>query len=85
MPSDTVIAVTILQTLTVFVAIPVLIYALIAVFTLLPGRAKGRPAKYRPGAPWEYPAQWWAGDEPVVSAGAADGARRRGGGARGTW
>lgn len=76
---------TILQTLTVFVAIPVLIYALIAVATLVPGRAKGKPAKYRPGSPWEYPAQWWAGDQPVVSAGAADGAQRRGGGAHGNW
>lgn len=83
--SDKVIIVTILQTLTVFVGIPVLIYALIAVFTLIPGRAEGKPASYRPGAPWEYPSQWWAGDHPVVSAGAPDGARRTGGGARGTW
>ena len=50
-----------------FVGIPVLIYALIAVFTLIPGRAKKRP-RYRPGQPWEYPAQWWAGDQPVVAA-----------------
>ena len=73
---------TILETLAVFVGIPVLIYALIAVLTLLPGRAKKRP-RYRPGQPWEYPAQWWAGDQPVVAA--ADAAGSNGGGARGTW
>ncbi len=76
---------TILQTLTVFVGLPVLIYGLIAVLTLVPGRNRGKPAKYRPGVPWEYPAQWWAGDQPVVSAGAADGTVRKGGGARGEW
>ena len=49
--------VTIVETLVVFVGIPVLIYALIAVFTLIPGRGKKRP-RYRPGQAWEYPAQW---------------------------
>ncbi|HEY4991268.1 MAG TPA: hypothetical protein VII33_04215 [Nakamurella sp.] len=75
---------TIIQTLAVFVGIPVVIYGLIAVFTILPGRARSRRPKYRPGAAWEYPAQWWAGDQPVVAAGSGD-AAGTGGGARGTW
>ena len=50
----------------VFVGIPVLIYVLIAVCTLLPGRGKKR-TRYRPGQAREYPAHWWAGDEPVVA------------------
>lgn len=74
---------TILETLAVFVGIPVLIYALIAVFTLLPGRAKRRP-RYRPGQTWEYPAQWWSGDQPVVAA-AGKASGMSGGGAHGTW
>ncbi len=79
------ITVTILETLAVFVGIPALIYGLIAVLTLIPGRAKGRKTKYRPGSAWEYPAQWWAGDQPVVSAGTSAGAGASGGGAHGTW
>ena len=76
---------TILETLTVFVGIPVLIYGLIIVFTMIPGRAKSKRPKYRPGQPWEYPAQWWAGDQPVVAAGTVDASGMNGGGARGTW
>jgi hypothetical protein len=78
-----VIIVTILQTLAVFVGLPVLIYALIAVLTLIPGRGKRRP-RYRPGQQWDYPPQWWAGDQPVVTA-ATDAPGIIGGGARGTW
>jgi hypothetical protein len=82
--SDTVIAMTIPETLAVFVGIPVLIYGLIAVLVLVPGRAKRR-ARYRPGQDWEYPSQWWAGDQPILvpAAGATPGTTR--GGARGTW
>ena len=76
--------VTIVETLVVFVGIPVLIYALIGVCTLLPGRGKKR-TRYRPGQTWEYPAQWWAGDEPVVAAGAAEARGANGGGAHGSW
>jgi hypothetical protein len=76
--------VTILETLAVFVGIPALIYALIAVCTLLPGRGKKR-TRYRPGQTWEYPAQWWAGDEPVVAASIGAARNANGGGARGTW
>lgn|GEM_PF-3095895 len=75
---------TIIQTLAVFVGIPVLIYALIAIFTLLPGRSKKRP-RYRAGQAWGYPAQWWAGDQTVVAAASADAGGPRGGGAHGTW
>jgi hypothetical protein len=76
--------VTILQTLLVFVGIPVLIYGLIAILTLLPGRSKKRP-RYRPGQSWDYPAQWWAGDQPVVASSATDVRGANGGGAHGTW
>ncbi|MET0862929.1 MAG: hypothetical protein ABWZ98_01210 [Nakamurella sp.] len=75
---------TILETLAVFVGIPVLIYALIGAFTLIPGRSKRRP-KDRPGQQWDYPAQWWAGDQPVVGAGTAEAAGMTGGGASGKW
>jgi hypothetical protein len=76
--------VTILQTLAVFVGIPLLIYVVIGVCTLLPGRGKKR-ARYRPGQAWEYPAHWWAGDEPVVAAGAGEARGANGGGAHGEW
>ncbi len=33
---------------------------------MVPGRPK-RP-RYRPGQTWDYPPQWWAGDQPVVTA-----------------
>ncbi|MGI8417030.1 MAG: aa3-type cytochrome oxidase subunit CtaJ [Nakamurella sp.] len=74
----------ILQTLTIYVGTPAVIYGGIAACTLLPGRAKQK-ARYRAGQPWDYSPQWWAGDTPVqvpaadVNAGAARG------GARGTW
>ena len=79
------ITVTILETLAVFVGIPLLIYVVIGLCTLLPGRSKMKRARYRPGQPWEYPAQWWAGDQPVVAAGTVDASGMNGGGARGTW
>ena len=75
--------VTIIQTIAVFVGIPALIYGVIALCTLVPGRHK-RP-RYRPGQAWDYPPQWWAGDQPVVTAGATDNRLAQGGGAHGTW
>ncbi|MTD13476.1 hypothetical protein GIS00_05895 [Nakamurella sp. YIM 132087] len=74
---------TILETVAVFVGGPLVIYAGIAAFTVLPNRAKARP-RYTPGQAWDYPPQWWAGDTPVlaVDAPGSDDAK---GGARGTW
>lgn len=75
--------VTILQTIGVFVGIPVLIYGTIFVLTMVPGRHK-RP-RYRPGQSWEYPPQWWAGDQPIVASAAAESRSVQGGGAHGSW
>lgn len=77
------IRVTILQTIGVFVGIPALIYGTIAVLTMVPGRRK-RP-RYRPGQAWEYPPQWWAGDQPIVTAAGSESRLAQGGGAHGTW
>ena len=57
--------VNILQTLAIFLGIPLLVYLILALLTLVPGRAKKHP-RYRPGQPWDFPPQLWAGDEPVV-------------------
>ena len=74
----------ILQTLAIFLGIPLLVYVILALLTLVPGRAKKHP-RYRPGQPWDFPPQLWAGDEPVVvpQTGVLTGTGR--GGARGTW
>lgn len=76
--------VTVLETLGVYVLIPLVIVLLVAALTLGPGRAKARP-RYRPGESWDYPDQFWAGDDPVVSKDPADRVGTRLGGARGTW
>ena len=82
--SDTVLRVTIFQTLALFVGVPLLIYVLLALFSMVPGRSRKRP-KYQPGEPWDYPAQWWAGDTPVAVTGVRDTPGERTGGARGNW
>ncbi len=75
---------TILQTVAIFVAIPLALYLVIALFSMLPGRAKKRPG-YQPGTSWDYPDQWWAGDYPVPAADPALVVAGTEGGARGTW
>lgn len=74
----------VLQTVLAFVVAPLAIIVLIMLLTLIPGRAKRHP-RYRAGEPWEYPPQWWAGDQTVAvpGTGVASGSTR--GGARGTW
>ena len=74
----------IVQVLAVFIGIPLLVYVIIALLTLVPGRAKTR-MRYRPGQSWDYAPQLWAGDQPVVvrQAGVLTPSSR--GGARGTW
>lgn len=74
----------ILETVAIFVGGPLAIYAVIALLTLIPGRAK-KHAKYQPGQRWDYPDQWWAGDYPVVPADPALVVVGSEGGARGTW
>jgi hypothetical protein len=74
--------VSIIETLAVYVGIPALIYGIIALLTLVPGRS--RRHRYRPGQAWDYPPQWWAGDQPVVASATTD-RPGQGGGAHGTW
>lgn len=74
----------VLEVIGVFVVIPAVIYAAFAVFTVGVGHAKRR-VHYRPGQPWEYPDQLWAGDTTVIAAAPADRVGTRTGGARGTW
>lgn len=77
---------TILETIGVYVVIPGAMVGLAALLTVVPGRVRSRPARYRPGQPWEYPDRLWAGDLPVVTSGSADAEPSQStGGARGTW
>ncbi|NNG37132.1 hypothetical protein [Nakamurella aerolata] len=74
---------TILQTLGVFVGIPLAIYLVIGLLVFLPGRHSRRG--YRAGEQWDYPPQLWAGDTPVqIPAGDALAGTSEGG-ARGSW
>ncbi len=76
--------VTVLQTLGIYVLIPLVCVAIIAAIVLGRSRARSRP-RYRPGQPWDYPDHFWAGDDPVVAKDPADRVGTRLGGARGTW
>jgi hypothetical protein len=90
--SDTVIVVSVVQTILVFVLIPAAIYGVIALLTLWPKFARG--PRYRPGQPWTYEPVWWSASGAVAPAqtgqteehAAADPAVRTArGGARGNW
>lgn len=74
----------IFQTVAVYVGGPLVLYGLIALLTLVPSRLKKR-VRYRPGEPWEFPAQWWAGDHSIAPADPALVVTGTEGGARGTW
>ncbi len=74
----------ILQTLLVYVVVPLALYGSIALLTVVRTAAKKRP-KYRPGQPWDYPGQWWAGDYPVAPVDPDLVVAGTEGGARGTW
>lgn len=82
-------AVTVLQTIGVYVLIPIALYGVIALFTLWPRIARG--PRYRPGQDWSFEPVWWSGNPdgvgtgtiaPPAVGGAASTAR---GGARGNW
>lgn len=73
-----------MQTLLVFVVVPLAIYVGIALLTVVRIDGKKRP-KYRPGQPWHYPAQWWSGDYPVAAVDPDLVVAGTEGGARGTW
>jgi hypothetical protein len=48
----------VLETVFLYVVVPLVAVLLLAAVTMLPGRGKG-PAKYKPGQPWEHEAVWY--------------------------
>jgi hypothetical protein len=46
------------ETVLLYVAIPLAVFLLFAVLTLVPGRGKDK-TKYRPGQPWEHEPVWY--------------------------
>ena len=82
-------AVSILQTVLLYVVLPLAIYLGIAL--LAARRGLSRRPRYRPGEPWRYPPAWWSANpegaglpevsehEPAEVAGASRG------GAHGSW
>ncbi len=64
--SATVLAVTVVQTVLVFVVIPAGIYGVIALLTLWPKFA--RSPRYRPGQEWNYAPVWWTANPAGVGA-----------------
>jgi len=55
--SDTLLRVSIVETVLVFVGVPVLVYALVALLLVGPGR--GHRPRYRPGEAWDYEPVWY--------------------------
>ena len=85
--SATVRAVTVLQTIGVYVLIPLAVYAVLSLFTLWPRIARG--PRYRPGQEWNYEPMWWIGNPDGVgrltTQHAEKAASTARGGARGSW
>ena len=95
--SATVLRVTVVQTVLVFVLIPAAIYGVIALLTLVPKMA--RSPKYRSGQEWTYDPVWWSANlggqgshdahahssEDAEDAQAGEPVRTARGGARGNW
>lgn len=90
-------AVTVWETIAVFVLIPLAIYGVLALLTL---RQKfAGKARYRPGGSWDYEPVWWTGNPrgigatttpaPTLTSPAATSVRQNRpvtrGGARGSW
>ncbi len=87
----------VLETVLVFVVIPLALYGVITLMTLWPKFARG--PRYRPGQEWEHEPVWWAGNPDGITAGevalrhAAESenevvekpVRTARGGARGSW
>lgn len=76
--------VNILETVGIYAAAPLVLYGVIALASMVPGRARKHP-RYEPGADWDFPDQWWAGDYPIPAADPALVVAGTEGGARGTW
>jgi len=76
--------VTVVETLLVFVGIPLGIIALIVLAVY--GKSLVRqPNRYRPGRPWNYPPTWYVPHPEAVSAPAEAGSTTAVGGASGEW
>jgi hypothetical protein len=48
----------VIETVLIYGVIPLAVFLVLAVLTLLPGRGKDR-TKYRPGQAWTTPPIWW--------------------------
>lgn len=48
----------VIETVLIYGVIPLAVFVILAVLTLLPGRGKER-TKYRPGQAWTAPPIWW--------------------------
>jgi hypothetical protein len=76
--------VTVVQTVLVFVGIPLGVVALLTLAVY--GKSLVRqPNRYRPGKPWEYPASWYVPHPEAVARPAASGSTTAVGGASGEW
>jgi hypothetical protein len=64
--------VSILETILVFVAIPLAVYGFFSLVTLR-SKFASRP-RYRPGQAWDYPPVWWTANPEGVGQRHADGA-----------
>ena len=84
----------VVQTVLVYAAIPLGIYAVVALLTLRERVTKA--PRYRPGQPWDHPPVWWTANPAgvggeragfVAAPAPSTGAQRRTakGGARGSW
>lgn len=87
----------VVETVLIFVGIPVAIYLVLAALTLGPGRT--RASRYRPGQPWNHGPVWFAaqdrtaapvGSRPIVPGAAVQAAgsgtlNTARGGAHGSW
>ena len=65
--SATVLRVTVVQTVLIYVLIPAAVYGLIALLTLWPKSA--RTPRYRPGQEWTYAPVWWVANPAGVGSG----------------
>jgi hypothetical protein len=82
---DNLLAVTVVQTVLVFVGIPLGIIALIALAVY--GKSMARqPNRYRPGRPWDFPPSWYVPHpDAVVAHESAASSTTAVGGASGEW
>lgn len=75
---------TVVQTVLVFVAIPLAVVALVTIAVY--GRsAVHQPTRYRPGKAWTYPPSWYVPHPEAVGSSEGRGATTAVGGASGEW